>query len=92
MKKLVIPVAAALALSVAPAWADSDTSVRTEERVEQKRSPFGDTETTRSVESRTESDGDERSAHSVQREETVNMGGLGTVQKKTEKRVETSED
>lgn len=92
MKKYVIPFAAACLFSVAPAWADSETEVRTEERVEQRRDPFGDTETTRSVETHSESDGEERSAKSVQREETVNMGGLGTVKKKTETRTETVDD
>lgn len=93
MKKLiVIPLAAALTFSIAPAFAD-DTEVRTEERVEQKRDAFGDLETTRSVETRSEDeDGDERTARSVQKEESVNMGGLGTVQKKTETRTEIEDD
>lgn len=94
MKKLiVIPLAAALAFSVAPAWADSETQTRTEERVEQKRDAFGDLETTRSVETHSENeDGDERTARTVQKEESVDMGGLGTVKKKTETRTEIEDD
>jgi hypothetical protein len=94
MKKLiVIPLAAAFAFSVAPAWADSETETRTEERVEQKRDAFGDLETTRSVETHSENeDGDERTARTVQKEESVDMGGLGTVKKKTETRTEVEDD
>jgi hypothetical protein len=91
MNKLVIPLAASLVLCVAPAWADSDSETRVEERVEQKKQPLVDQEQTRSVETQTETN-DGRSAKSIRQEDTVKTDGLGgTVEKKTEKKVETNE-
>jgi hypothetical protein len=89
MKNFVIPVAAALALAVAPAWAD-DSETRVEQRVEQKSD--GLTTQRRAVETETETDrDDETTTTSVQRDERVSAGP-GTVEKRTEKSVEIDED
>jgi hypothetical protein len=83
MTKLMIPVAASLLLAAAPAWSDTDSETRTEERVEQNTGVLG-TERTRTVETERESDDDPRS---VRREETTRTDG-GSVDKRVEERVD----
>lgn len=89
MKKLVIPVAAALALSVAPAWAD-ESETRVEQRTEQRTDGLtGETQRSRTVETKTDHDDDTETT--VHRDSRLSAGG-GTVEKKTEERVEHNDD
>ena len=89
MKNLVIPMAAALALSVGPVWAD-DSETHVEHRVEQKTEGLTTQRRSVEMESETETDDDERTT-SVQREESVSAGPA-TVQKRTEEHIEHEED
>lgn len=89
MKKLIIPAAAALALAVAPAWAD-DSETRVEHRVEQKTDGLTTQRRSVEMESQTEQADDDRTT-SVKRQESV-TAGPGVVEKRTEQHIEHEED
>jgi len=86
MTKFLIPLAAALVLTVGPALAD-DSETRIEERVE-KSDGFDTRSATRSVE--IERDNDDESK-TVEREEKIETDD-GTVERSVEERVEHSDD
>jgi hypothetical protein len=87
LNKLIIPTAAALALAVAPAWADdSETRTRVEQRTETDGPMLG-TERSRSVETRTQHDDDDDTTTTIKRDERLSAGG-NTVEKRTEEKVE----
>ena len=92
MKKLLIPAAAALVLSVGPAWADdSETRTTVEQRTETNGPAIG-SERSRSVETRTQhDDDDDGSTTTVRRDERLSTGS-GTMERTTEKRVEHTDD
>ena len=87
MNKFVIPVAASLLLSAAPAWAD-ETETRTEERVEERSNGIA-TQRSRTVETEGEIDDDDSTT--VRREESVKSDG-DTVEKTVEQKTEHSDD
>lgn len=91
MKKLLIPAAAALVLAVGPAWADDSESRTTVEQRTETNGPGLDTQRSRSVETRTQHDDDDETTTSVRRDERLSAGG-GTVEKRTEERVEHDDD
>lgn len=92
MKKLLIPAAAALVLTVGPAWADDSESRTTVEQRTETNGPAMGAEHSRSVETRTQhDDDDDESETSVRRDERVTTGG-GTMERTTEKTVEHEDD
>lgn len=90
MTKLMIPVAASLLLSVAPAWADLDTETRVEERVEEKSNGLA-SQRTRTVETETEKETDDDESTTVRRKETIEADG-DTVERTVEQKTEHSDD
>lgn len=86
MTKLVIPVAASLLLSVAPAWADLDSETRVEERSNGIAS-----QRTRTVETETEKETDDEESTTVSRKETVEADG-DTVERTVEQKTEHTDD
>jgi hypothetical protein len=93
MKKTILPLAGALLLVIAPAYAFADdaSTTRTEERVETNGGlGVGTQRSERSVETQHDSDDDERTTKS-ERKETVENDGL-TTQHKVQKHTETETD
>jgi len=89
MKKTLLPLATALLLTVAPAYAQVNSETHVEERVE-KNGDLGTRRTERTVDTEREAI-DGSSSKSVERNETVENDGR-QVKKKVQERTETKTD